>query len=236
MADDKIRISWDEVQNPHVDDELRRQAAITKATSPAQPWNHSPTTPTASSTQPFGPASSAKPILLAIGGGLTLMMAIAVIVVAVRFAGDSAKHDGSVQQPVNHAVIIESVLQQDVAASVGAQSASAVVTRMRSIDLAGCPSDFKSAYVAHIHAWELMAQVEGEAAAHRAENEVGAVMVESFIRGFLGDPFGKVNELTTAEDQLQRNAQSAGQQIRDTFHRVEEIAVAHGANLPKTKR
>lgn len=236
MADDKIRISWDEVQNPHVDDELRRQAAATSGTSPTQPWTQSPTTPTASTTQPFGSASSAKPILLSIIGGAVLLVVVAVVVTAVRFAGDSAQRDGSAQQPVNHAAIIESVLQQDVAASVGAQSASAVVTRMRSIDLSGCPSDFKSAYVAHIHAWELMAQVESEAAAHRAENEVGAVMVESFIRGFLGDPFGKVNELTAAEDQLQRNAQSAGQQIRDTFHRVEEIAVAHGANLPKTKR
>lgn len=235
MTDDKIRISWDEVQSTPVDAELRRQAAAASTPTPAQPWMSTPI-PTVSPANLSVASPSAKQFLPWIIGGGLLFALVAVVLIAIRLAGDSAQVNEPTQQQPSGAARIEVVLQHDATASAGAKSAAEVVTRLRAIDLAGCPNDFKSAYVAHIHAWETMADVEREAAALKADSESGAALVESFIRGFLGDPFGKVNEVSAAQNQLQRNFQTASQQIRDSFHRVEELAVSHGANLPQRNR
>ena len=128
---------------------------------------------------------------------------------------------------------IERVLREDKATGAGATSVAQVAERMRAIDFDGCPNDFRAAYLAHIHAWEMMAMVESQAAALKAEDESGAAMMESFIRGFLGDPFGKANESAQAENQLQRDYRTAAQQVKFTFDHVEEVAVAHGARLPR---
>jgi hypothetical protein len=77
-----------------------------------------------------------------------------------------------------------------------------------------------------------VAVVEQEVIAFQANNDPGAAFVESFIRGLLGDPFGKANEIAAAENQLQRDYQAAFQRRRLTFNRVEEVAIAHGARLP----
>lgn len=126
---------------------------------------------------------------------------------------------------------IERVLKADKQTENGATSVAAVVSRMRSIDFSGCPNDFKAAYLAHIHAWESLAEVETAVQSFKSNNDTGAVMAESFIRGLLGDPFGKSNEIMEAQNQLERAAQNAGQQIKSTFNRIEEIAVLHGATL-----
>ncbi len=224
MSDDKIRISLNDVQSTRVDDDLRRNATLANTASPTRPWANTPT-PSA--------ASSKLPLLAILGSGLVL---VAVVFIAIRFVGDSLQRVETPKQQVSDVTRIEAVLQQDVTVTVEAQSIEEAVARMRAIDLTGCPNDFKSAYVAHIHAWELMADVQREAAAHRADSESGSAMVEALIRGFMGDPFGKANEFATAENQLQRSYQTARQQIRATFQRVEELAVTHGANLPKAKK
>ena len=128
---------------------------------------------------------------------------------------------------------IERVLKQDQAATEHATSVADIVARMRAIDLAGCPSDFKSAYVDHIHGWELMASVEIEAKQFDADFNSSSAMLEAFIRGVMLDPFGKAEEGLAAQRQLRSNYEKATTAVRDTFHRVEEIAVAHGATLPK---
>ena len=128
---------------------------------------------------------------------------------------------------------IERVLQADVMSKANARSVAEVVSRMNAIDLDGCPDDFKSAYLTHIHALESMADVEQRVIALKADSESGAAMVESFIRGFLSDPFGKANEIASASDQLQRDYQTSSKEIRETFNRVQEIAAAKGAKLPK---
>lgn len=236
MADDKIRISWDEVQSTQVNDELRRPATTANAPSPAQPWTTTPMMSASPSILSDAKSSSIRQFLPWIIGGGTLSVLVAVVLVAIHFAGDASQiHEPTHRQP-SAAAQIESVLQQDAAASAAAKTVIEVVSRMRAIDLTGCPNDFKSAYLAHIHAWELMVDVEREAAAFKADSESGAALVESFIRGFLGDPFGKVNEISAAQNQLQKNFQTASQQVRDSFHRVEELAVSHGANLPKHNR
>ena len=128
---------------------------------------------------------------------------------------------------------IERVLKEDAKTMDSATSIVQVVDRMRAIDLKGCPRDFTVAYVSHVHAWELMAMVESEAAAQRADNASGAALLESALRGFLGDPFGKANEMIASENKLQRDYREALQQVKLTYDRVENTAVAHGARLPK---
>lgn len=227
MSDDKIRISLNDVQSPRVDDDLRRKATGANTASPAPSWANTPTP---------SPTSPKLPMLAILGSGLLLVLIAVVVVVAFRFVGDSPQHVETPKQQVSDATRIEAVLQQDVTVTVEVKSIEEAVARMRAIDLTGCPNDFKAAYVTHIHAWELMADVQREAAAHRADSESGSAMVEALIRGFMGDPFGKANEFATAENQLQWSYQTAQQQIRATFQRVEELAVTHGANLPKAKK
>ena len=127
---------------------------------------------------------------------------------------------------------IESVLVQDSTTGSGASSVSEVVTRMHAIDTSGCPSDFQSAYLAHVHAWESMAQVEQQVKAFKAEREGWGDFVEGAVRGFLGDPLGKANEIQNAQNELQREYQAASQDVKQTFHRVQELAVHYGAKLP----
>jgi hypothetical protein len=128
---------------------------------------------------------------------------------------------------------IERVLREDAETTKGANSVAQVVSRMAAINTSRCPNDFRAAFLAHIHAWKMLAEVEKEAIVLKANNESGATFVESLIRGFLGDPFGKANEIIAAGNQVQWKYQAACQEIRLTYNRVEEIAVAHGANLPR---
>ena len=74
-----------------------------------------------------------------------------------------------------------------------------------------------------------MADVEQEAIAVNDSESAGA-MVESAIRGFLGDPFGKASEIMDAQGDLQKTFKEAAQQVKQTFHRVEEIAVARSGH------
>ena len=127
---------------------------------------------------------------------------------------------------------IEEVMKHDATCNQGAKSVAEVVSHMRAIDTSTCPNDFRAAYLAHVHAWDMMADVEQEATALKNESESAAMMVESFIRGFIGDPFGKTTEIIDAQGQLQKKCKEAAEQVKLTFHRVEEIAVAHGARLP----
>lgn len=130
---------------------------------------------------------------------------------------------------------IETVLREDARAPKGAISVAGIVERMRDIDLSRCPEDFRLAYLDHIHAWESMRDVERDAIAFRNEANSDGVMVESFIRGMLGDPLGKAKEIGAAQSELQREYQAARSEIRESFGRVEDIAVQNGANLPRQR-
>lgn len=131
---------------------------------------------------------------------------------------------------------IERVLLQDVRSFQGAESVTQLVAKMRAINTDGCPNDFRAAYLAHIHAWDEMAAIEQQWQAHQQQGTSGAVLIESFVRGFLGDPFGKTTELIAEGNQLQLRYSAAQQSIKTTFDRVQEIAVLHGAQLPAVSR
>jgi len=127
---------------------------------------------------------------------------------------------------------IERVLAADKGTTTGVRSVAEVVARMRAISLAGCPTEFSSAYLAHIHAWESVAVVERKAIALKNESESTGALVEAFIRGVLLDPFGKANEIKAEFRHLQAEYEVANREVKQTFHKVEQIAVAQGATLP----
>lgn len=135
----------------------------------------------------------------------------------------------------SEAMEIEQVLEQDARCKQGATSIAEVVGRMKAIDTSACPNDFRAAYLAHLHAWEAMADLEQEAIALKKEHESVGTMLEGFIRGLLGDPFGKAREIMDARGDLQKKIKEADKQIKLTFQRVQEIAVAHGARVPATR-
>jgi flagellar basal body-associated protein FliL len=171
---------------------------------------------------------------------LGLIAVFLLLVVIGMIVGGNSSSDGSSGQQAQEArqqaqirSAIETVLQQDAGTTTGVNSVAEVVNRMRAIDMSGCPNDFRAAYLGNIHAWEAMADVEQQAIQLKKEGDSSGAYVEAFVRGFMGDPFGKVKDEMQAQNQLQQNANSAKQQIQQTFNQVEEIAVAYGANLPK---
>lgn len=130
---------------------------------------------------------------------------------------------------------VKHVLEQDAKTHVGVQSANQAVAGMRAIDTTNCPADFRATYLSHIHAWETMADVERDAIAFKATANSDGVLVESLIRGYLGDPLVKANEIQAAQSQLQQKYLAARLQVKQTFNRVETIALHYGATTPKGK-
>ena len=127
---------------------------------------------------------------------------------------------------------IESVLAQDSGSSSNVKSISEVVTRMRNIDLDGCPDDFRSAYVKHIHAWESAQLLEVDAKSISDRYNSTSALVESFLRGFVFD-FGMVGEAGAAIDKFTARQQQISLDIQRTFQDVETVAIRYGAKLPK---
>jgi hypothetical protein len=210
MGEDKITVSWDEIQ--------KQESAVTSAAPSVAPG------------EAQAPAKARK------RRGLRALVYILVGAIVLGGAGGGIwfwllrSQLGSTDRKSTAA--IEDVLKQDAACNQDSASVAEVVGRMRAIDTSACPNDFRSAYLGHVHAWDMMADMEREAVELKNQSESAATIVESFIRGFLGNPFGKAGEPGDAQSQLQKRFKEAAQQIKLTFHHVEEVAVAHGARLP----
>lgn len=134
----------------------------------------------------------------------------------------------------NYAANIEAVLQQDQSSPENAESIQAVVDRMRAINLDGCPKEFISAYLAHIHAWESLLLVEQEAMAFSNKFTTTNAMVSAFMRGLVFD-FGIITEESDARTRLNDNYLKAVALMKQTHHRVEEIAIVYGAKTSRKK-
>lgn len=74
---------------------------------------------------------------------------------------------------------------------------------------------------------------ERQAAALNAEAHSGEVMAESAILGALGDSLGTFQEIRFAQAQVQQNYQTASHQVRQTFQRVEQLAIKYGATIKR---
>ena len=104
-----------------------------------------------------------------------------------------------------------------------------MVKEQRAINLSGCPPEFITAYIAHVRTWEDMAQTL------RLRPNVPAGMeafMGAFLRGMQGDITGGYGEL---QGQLRTWANQVlveQNKIRDSWRKVEDIAIQHGAQLP----
>jgi hypothetical protein len=154
--------------------------------------------------------------LLAVGG-------VCVVALLLWFKGSSSSNDAS---------NIERVLAEDSKTAPGATSDMEVVTRMRAINLNGCPQDFSAAYLTHIHAWEKLTDVEREAVALDQRYNSNSALLESFLRGIVFD-FGMVGEASAAQQRLQSNYNSTSGEIRSSYQKIEQIALSYGASLKK---
>jgi hypothetical protein len=130
---------------------------------------------------------------------------------------------------------IERVLKEDKTTTDGVKSVAEVVSRMRALNLNGCPRDFIAAYTAHIHAWELAADAERDRTAWKKDYYSGGAVLESIVRGFALDPFGKTNEMMAEDNRIKEKNDKAHTKITETIQHVEDVAVGYGAELPRKK-
>jgi hypothetical protein len=130
---------------------------------------------------------------------------------------------------------IRSVLEQDRATSTSSSSIADIAAKMRAIDLSNCPADFQDAYIAHTQDWERLANWEQQAIGFNKNYVSGGAMVESMVRGFLGDPFGKTNEGFAEQNRLQAIHQQLNTEIQRSFQQVELVARKHGVALPSKR-
>jgi len=152
---------------------------------------------------------------------------VAVLALMLMWSKDTSSTENN-----EHIANMERVFREDSTTSDGAQDVATVVARMRSISLDGCPQDFAAAYLTHIHAWEKCAAVEQEALMFNERYNSNGAMVEAFFRGIIFD-FGMTSEANAAQAQLRDHYLAAMSNVQDTFHRVEDIALSHGAAVQK---
>ncbi|MCA9042598.1 MAG: DUF4339 domain-containing protein [Planctomycetaceae bacterium] len=145
---------------------------------------------------------------------------------------NSGATDGAFEKDLLvHAESISRVMAEDRKRSVEAQNFEEIPQNMRQIDLSGCPNEFRAAYLAHIHSWEAAVQVLIEFKEFQEQSKSGAAFVESMLRGYMGDPFGKTLEVLQTNQELEKRYKTAREGIQTSYRRLEELAVLFGAQL-----
>ncbi len=127
---------------------------------------------------------------------------------------------------------MERVLLEDSTTSMNVSSVDEVVAKMRAININGCPLSFKSAYMRHINAWEDLRDLETKVLAHKEYSTSWNMAFDAFLQGFMGNPFGVVNELSQQDRNLEYQYEEIQQNIKMTYREVESIAIAAGCSLP----
>ena len=141
---------------------------------------------------------------------------------------DEQAEKAKAEQLARYKLAIEKALQMDLL--TGTHATSEHTQNMRSIDLSDCPSDFRVAYMAHIHAWD-------EAAAVMAANDkLDSNEDSDAIAGGLATIFGSSatpwQDHLDAKENIRRLAAQADADIKSTFNQVELVAAAYGARVP----
>jgi hypothetical protein len=121
---------------------------------------------------------------------------------------------------------MERVFAQD------AQAASAdpaqQTYRMRQIDTANCPADFRVAYFDHTAAWEEFAKIRQAQAELNSEESQNATIGASVIATILDIDATPIADHIDAELRLQRASEEAAREIDESFRNLERIALSYG--------
>jgi hypothetical protein len=104
----------------------------------------------------------------------------------------------------------------------GGQSAQAafIAREFQKIDVTACPADFRTAYQAHVFAWQ-------QAAAPLGNNHLGTAILERIASGLTEDP--------RYLGQAAQQAQYASQQINGTYFNLTQVAARYGARIPQSE-
>jgi len=100
----------------------------------------------------------------------------------------------------------------------GAQ-ANFVGTEFQKIDVSNCPPDFRTAFQAHVFAWQ-------QAATALANNTLGTNFLEGMLAGATDD--------SRFIGQASGQAEMAVQQINATYYDLTQIASRYGARIPNS--
>ncbi|MDR0609962.1 MAG: hypothetical protein LBG58_07630 [Planctomycetaceae bacterium] len=142
-----------------------------------------------------------------------------------------------------------------------------LIQELRRVNLSSCPQDFRAAFMELIHGFEnrlanikeweqfdekitrTKSQINKEIKAHNENACSFDAFAEAVLRGFLGDPLGKYNDITQEENeikakinQLDRSFQSEADElakkgkkitenINETLQKLERIAVQYNAKF-----
>jgi hypothetical protein len=101
--------------------------------------------------------------------------------------------------------------------------------KQRSISLSGCPSEFKTAYLRHIRAWEDHAVVIRDMPPIPSFLEG---LLIGFARGIQGDFTGGSGEMDAEIRAWKAEFKHSETELTQSWRNVEDIATRHGANLP----
>ena len=168
-----------------------------------------------------------KAIIGLVCGYVSFLISFVSIIIIICFT--SIFIDGMSQGSQSSAII--NVMDQGNSVCNNSSTSYQVVNGLRLIDISNCPADFQQAYYEYINAWQMMANVEQQAEQYDVDFNSGGALIESMIRGYNGDPFGKLGEAIQADTQLQKNYKQAQYQVGVTADNITTVARKHGVKI-----
>lgn len=135
------------------------------------------------------------------------------------------------KQAINYVLVADKNTAKISIDANGIRNYDIQASEMRKIDFSQCPSDFATAYLEHIHAWEDAAKIRRAEANLKEQGGLAAVAgIIAELTNSEATPFSNYLE---AESELNRLAISTGEEITRTWKNVELIAVKYGGTLQK---
>jgi hypothetical protein len=123
---------------------------------------------------------------------------------------------------------IERALHED--ALTGKEPTVAHANAMRSVDMQNCPSEFREAYMKHVHAWDEKAAVHD--AKLKVDNDAGGAALAGILADMFDSKETPWSDHLQAEQELQKYDAIASADVTSTWRLVEEIASKYGARVP----
>lgn len=154
--------------------------------------------------------------------GIGAAMCVAVCGIAGLFAAAAGLRS------TTPAGAIERVLEADRNANSMLDRHSEIAGEMRSIDLEGCPEDFRDAYLRHVEAWERSAGVYVEADDWVEKYAPGRATADDALYT-TNLPEGVTPEGEARRRAIQLSRANCQEAIESTFEAVERVAARHGA-------